>query len=1104
MILKGTMRPDVDQVLANLKDFQRETVDYVFRRLYTDDDRVSRFLIADEVGLGKTLVARGLIAKAVEHLWDSVPRIDVVYICSNQEIAQQNIDRLNITAQGKFQFASRATLLPITLQQLKGNKLNFISLTPGTSFQLRSQGGWKRERAVLYTLLQDHWHVSEGSLKNLLRGSVGRDVWRNYLKRFAGAEGPDLDEELRAAFYQELDRKPELREECKRVAAEIGPRRKNLTSEMRRSRDELVGRLRQLLARSSLSALEPDLVILDEFQRFKYLLEDEGDVALLAQELFGLPDVKVLLLSATPYKMYTLQGEANENHFDDFLHTIRFLLREQPALLDRLQRALDGYRSGMLHFEELGYGEIPKAKKTIESILRKVMVRTERLAASADRNGMLSETLFGQDQLQPTDLESFVHLDKIASAIDADDQVEYWKSAAYPLNLMDDYKLKRRLADSLEDPEESGLTALLESARPHLLDWNSIQAYESVDPGNVRLRAFWQESIETGNWQLLWLPPSLPYYQAGGPFCDVKPGGCTKSLVFSGWRVVPKTISILLSYEAERRMLEKSDSNFVYSDLTKQRGHLLTFTLTGERPDDMRVFCLTYPCLTLAKAVDPLVLAKGLSDGSLASQQEVIDAAKATIRELLSQATASLSFEQVGRGDDWYEGALALLDRHQHHNEVDGWFSTKDRALAWSRMLDKPSNEEEVKERKTPGYAKHVEEFERIFQSPERLGAQPDNLVDVLTYMALGSPAIVALRAMLRVAQPRSDDQWIPFLAAAARIGLAFRSLFNQPAATLLLQSRYPKKVPYWEKALRYSLDGNLQAVMDEYIHVLYESLGLVGHDPAESATKLSETVKRALSLIEPTLRFDEVLWNNPKQPTTEKRGIRCRYALRFGDEYGADYEGQTPVADKHSADYEARTRDADVRIAFNSPFRPFVLASTSIGQEGLDFHQYCHRVIHWNLPFNPVDLEQREGRVHRYKGHVIRRNLALNYGLAGVGEAKALDDPWEQLFRRAIEDRPAGTSDLVPFWIYEGCGNAAGSTAFKIERRVPVLPFSREIGRLQQLKRSLVIYRSVIGQPRQQELLEFLSAHLSPQELQEFVDSVAIDLSPPKAVSKE
>ena len=50
--------------LTGLKDFQKKTVEYVFKRLYGDDP-TSRFLIADEVGLGKTLVARGIIAKTL-------------------------------------------------------------------------------------------------------------------------------------------------------------------------------------------------------------------------------------------------------------------------------------------------------------------------------------------------------------------------------------------------------------------------------------------------------------------------------------------------------------------------------------------------------------------------------------------------------------------------------------------------------------------------------------------------------------------------------------------------------------------------------------------------------------------------------------------------------------------------------------------------------------------------------------------------------------------------------------------------------------------------------------------------------------------------------
>ena len=52
-----TRRPDVARELAKLKGFQRTTVEYAFDRLYRAHKSSHRFLVADEVGLGKTLVA---------------------------------------------------------------------------------------------------------------------------------------------------------------------------------------------------------------------------------------------------------------------------------------------------------------------------------------------------------------------------------------------------------------------------------------------------------------------------------------------------------------------------------------------------------------------------------------------------------------------------------------------------------------------------------------------------------------------------------------------------------------------------------------------------------------------------------------------------------------------------------------------------------------------------------------------------------------------------------------------------------------------------------------------------------------------------------------
>ncbi len=134
---------DTEAALRGLKDFQRQTVDYVFERLYADGSP-RRFLVADEVGLGKTLIARGVIARAIDHLRGKVDRVDIIYICSNGDIARQNINRLKVSGQHTA-FASRLTLLPLRIEEMRKAKsgVNFVSFTPGTSFDVHGGlGQW--------------------------------------------------------------------------------------------------------------------------------------------------------------------------------------------------------------------------------------------------------------------------------------------------------------------------------------------------------------------------------------------------------------------------------------------------------------------------------------------------------------------------------------------------------------------------------------------------------------------------------------------------------------------------------------------------------------------------------------------------------------------------------------------------------------------------------------------------------------------------------------------------------------------------------------------------------------------------------------------------
>ena len=134
---------DVDALLASLKPFQRATVDHAFRRLWTDEDPVSRFLVADEVGLGKTLIAKGVAARAIAHLRETTDRtVTIVYICSNSQIAGQNLERLRELTGGQAQTnADRITMLPQTMGSAPPGGVDLIAFTPGTSLRLGDEIG---------------------------------------------------------------------------------------------------------------------------------------------------------------------------------------------------------------------------------------------------------------------------------------------------------------------------------------------------------------------------------------------------------------------------------------------------------------------------------------------------------------------------------------------------------------------------------------------------------------------------------------------------------------------------------------------------------------------------------------------------------------------------------------------------------------------------------------------------------------------------------------------------------------------------------------------------------------------------------------------------
>lgn len=1060
---------DLDRAMRPLKDFQRDTMEYVFRRLYTDPDATRRFLVADEVGLGKTMVARGVIAKAIKHLHGKVGRIDVIYVCSNAAIAQQNLARLDVL-DAKFRpFATRLTLLARQIREVARQPVNFVSFTPGTTFDLKSRAGRSDERVVLYQLLLATGRHGATPLRNLLRANVARGRWEWMLQ----SAPDDLDDSIQTAFDAALTQDRKLAAKVEVACERFARHRDNVPSGDGSLQYEVIGALRQLLAKCCIDALEPDLIVLDEFQRFKDLLSGESEAAELAQRLFDYKDARVLLLSATPYRMLTLDVE-EDRHEEDFLRTFRFLA-ENDARTDALRGALARFRQALLGTHDGRAQDARDARDEVQGLLSKVMCRTERVARTRGRDAMLREVIVPAP-IERDDVAQAVLADGVARAVGSGDVIEYWKSAPYLLSFLRDYVLDQALRKRAERPP-AGLVDLLHNGRALLLREADVQGYQQIPMANARLRAVATETLGRGQWKLLWLPPSVPYLAPTGRYADVDATAATKSLLFSAWNAAPDAIAALLSYEAERRVIEAAAKvgAFRYDEFGRKRRPLLNFRLDAERrPAGMPALALLYPSITLASHVDPLSLALDLGDGRPADLAAVRARIAARFAPLLAPLARDHGDTSDGAREDerWYWAFGPLLDMRSHPAILE-WVT---HTTGLRGLFDEEPDDDVSADIREKGFSHHVELLRSVMHGDERLGAMPRDLLPTIADLALASPAVCAARSLHRVCGFEAATT-PALLLAAAHIARGFRVLFNVPETIELLQADEGRE-PYWRAVLGYCVEGNLQAVLDEYAHLLVESTGAIGKAPTEVAKSISEAMISALSPRTASLTVREVR-PFPKEDRIKFSDfrVRCRFALRFGE-----------IRDESGASV---TRAEVVRDAFNSPFRPFVLASTSIGQEGLDFHSYCHVVYHWNLPSNPVDLEQREGRVHRYKGHAVRRNVGLRYGLMALrhrwtGEG----DPWARLFELAAADRPAGASELEPYWIFET------PDGYAVERRVPMLPMSREVKRLETLKRSLALYRLVFGQPRQQDLLAYLVA----DERTAGLEDVHISLAPPPA----
>ncbi|GAG32584.1 unnamed protein product, partial [marine sediment metagenome] len=244
-----------------------------------------------------------------------------------------------------------------------------------------------------------------------------------------------------------------------------------------------------------------------------------------------------------------------ENHYDDFIKTVKFLFVPEEKTA-KFEEKLKIFRNELFSIKKNKIEGLRNIKKGIENDLRKIMIRTERLAHTWDRNGMVREISRSYCNVDSGDLENFSILDKLSQEVGTYDIVEYWKSAPYLLNFMDNYEFKLKFKkETQKDQVNLNILKLLKGNLDKTLRWETISSFQEVIPANAKLRALIKNGLDKGSWKLLWVPPSLPYYKPLDVYQDKDLNEFTKSLIFSSWQIVPKAISMICSYEAERRMV---------------------------------------------------------------------------------------------------------------------------------------------------------------------------------------------------------------------------------------------------------------------------------------------------------------------------------------------------------------------------------------------------------------------------------------------------------------------------------------------------------------------------------------------------------------------
>ena len=973
------------------KPFQLATVDAVCRSFSTASGS-RRFLVADEVGLGKTVVARNVIQRMALNRRSGYV---VYYITSGQRVANQNrarlIDFLEPAQQNEaLSKADRLGLIP--LHRRPNTPVALYALTPGTSFpgkNTRLHAGRKEERAFLAALLG---RALPRLVRRLPDGTLRANVRSNWdelvaYHRPVAAEVPrNLVRAFRAALMAEFP----------------GQLRKSIPAAAHvETRGRFVGRLRRALAHAVLISRPPDLVVLDEFQRYRDLLSPENRKDRLISSLLeagGARRPAVLLLSATPYKLYATRWEESqgiESHRELF-DLLEFLggsdglkLREAASsTFAKFGQTLRGIAA-----RDLAFSDGDRTSKLIveaQALRDRLRLLLSPFVSRTEREPFLDEsaqTVRVPAVLDPSDVRVFRHLATSFSAEDKSYAVPYWLSVPLPAQALGIRYQAWRRGEFRRDGSVGKLTLKARNRLTVPTSWP-----------HPKLRSL-RSIFELESLALPWVAPALPWWSLSGPWASCED---QKLLVFSRFKATPQSVAALTSLGVEAKYLSGSTGGY-------ERAWRRRRLQAG--PSRLAILGLFHPSPLLIEATDPL-LARGSRS------------VRVVIRRQLLKALGRLGIKIANE-------TAKQRDRHRPLWSV---LSALERVGGYSALTERSWRDVAGQDRQLIASVAEWHKVRKLEWVSRR------ELEDLVT-AGLSYPGVVVGRALRRHdAEALRPNRYTKAIASAWH---GLRSYLDNPVFWARLPGDGPVKV-----LPRACYEGGLEAVLDEHFWIRRQNL------PA-AAQGLADDLRDVLGITSGSFSFHSLGLREQARIR-----VRCHAAVPFGSTEDED------VA-RGSRGVERPPRSDEIRKAFNSPFWPHVLATTSVGQEGLDFHTWCRRVAHWDLCPSPLELEQREGRIQRFAGLVVRRRLAqlLNDSIEKLDlpSQASLWEIVEKLANQTLQD----ASGMSPWWVLKGAA---------VSRYIFELPQGKDVQKFAMLKEQRLIYRLALGQPNQEDLIEVLA----------------------------